>query len=68
MQCTAIFSVWIKYSAVHYSRGKRKYHFGLDAKVQFAAYSPMQDVAVQRSQKMQRVIRNNQPLNRVDKE
>ena len=34
-------------------------------KVQFTL---MQDVAVQRSQKMQRVIRDNQPLNRVEKE
>ena len=47
---------------------KRKYQFELDAKVQFAAYSPMQDVAVQRSQKMQRVIRDNQPLNCIEKE
>src|SRR3954471_4952506 len=44
------------------------YRFGLDAKVQFDAYSPMQDVAVQRNQKMQRVIRDNQPLNCVGKE
>ena len=36
--------------------------------MQFAAYSPMQDVAVQRSQKMQRVIRDNQTLNFVEEE
>ena len=36
--------------------------------MQFAAYSPMQDKAVQRSQKMQRVIHDTKPLNCVERE
>lgn len=47
---------------------EKMYRFGLNTKVQFAAYSPMQDVAVQRSHKMQRVIQNKQPLKWVERE
>ena len=36
--------------------------------MQFAAYSPMRDVAVKRIQKMQQVIHDNQSLNCVERE